>query len=627
MVKQRRSVGVKSAVKTSASDAARAVDPDVSSASILQDLSDLHARKSTKAEYYRSAFLLLAEHFHATYGLLHARVEATEVQQEYRSEESCPDDILALADAIIIEAEAESRANVRLFAQPSAATIAVMSAPIYAGAEQIGTLCLATRVSANKLARALLSELIALLAFLASQHQHNRASSDATQRALHKIVQYESVQEFAYSLVNSIATKFGCEQVAFGILKDQQARVLAISGLDRFSRSSHGVVAIQQAMEECSDAAQVIHCQRDVESAPNGTFLLHRQWHRAANQASLLSVPLQFGENTILAVVSLQRNAERPFSDHEVQSIQQLLVPFAPAVHLLEKSQRGILATLRESITKLRTAVLAPQKIGRKIVALVTVAAAIFFVFGWLPFRVCVPCHIAPVAINHVSMPFQATLQEVFVEDGATVRQGQVLAKLDARPLELERQRLLAEISMHQIDMDASLSDRNVGAASVASATLMAAKQQLRIAEDRISKAEVVAPVSGVVIRGNLDQRIGQLLPFGDPLIEIGETNGMNVRLAIPEHLVHFVEVGDAGQFVSLSHPGRRIGFEVERITPMSVVENEKNVFTADGTMVGSPAWTRFGMEGTAKISTGWRPVWWIATHGMVNRIRFALWL
>jgi len=600
---------------------------------VLKRLTEIAKSGISKPDVYRAAFRCLAEHFGANYGLFFARFGATEVQDDYTNDDRCPEDILSVADAMVTEAEAESRANVRLFAQPDERTIAVLSAPLYNGSAQVGTMCLATRIRANKDARVLLSELLSLIAFIGSLNHASTATSstgfNATDKAFQRVLKYGSVTEFAFSLVNTVATKLSCQQVAFGMMENQQAKVLSISGLDHFSRSSHGVVAIQQAMEECADAGEAIHycvANSSVANTENQSFLLHRQWHRAANNSSLLSIPMQLNGKAPLAVISLQRSVDRPFTDLEIETITNLVGPFAPAVHLLERSSRGYFAQFKESFAQTKQYFLAPDRIGRKIAGLALALAFLFFVFGWIPHRITVPCQVQPFAVNHVSAPYQASLREVLVKDGAKVIAGQIIARLDARPLQLERERLLSEIATHRIDMDRGLAARNVSEAALAATSLEAAEMQLQLTDDRISKADIVAPVDGVVIRGGLDQRVGQLLEFGEPLVEIGQVESISVRLDIPEELAHFVEVGDEGRFASFARPGKRLNFQIERITPVAVVENDKNVFFANAELESAPDWILFGMEGTAKVKAGWRPTWWLATHGLVNRIRMALW-
>lgn len=606
------------------------------SSNVLGEIVEILRTGCSKQEFYRQSFRQIAAHFNSTYGLLNVRVGAQTLQDEYQSDDRCPEDVMNVVDAMTIEAEADERANVRLFPKERGKNTAVLSAPLYAGASQIGAICLSTTTKANKEARHLLSELIAILAFVGAQQGTDEKAIQATTRtskgidhALEKATKYESVNELAYSMVNNIAAKFNCDQVAFGMTADQRVSLSAISGLDRFSRSSHGVTQIQQAMEECADAREVIHYQLSGgfgESSGKQSFLLHRQWHSASNNASLLSVPIISTDEEVVAVVSLQRSSDRPFSQTEIDRIRELLQPFASVVKLLERASRSTFGQMKDSIVHGYRMLLQPNKLGRKVIAGAVAAAMLFFVFGWMPHRVSVPCHVEPSAINHVTAPFQATLRDVLVRDGDSVEAGQLIALLDSRPMELERDRLRAEMASLRIEMDRALANRNVAEAAMAQSNMNAAETQLNVIEDRINTARVVAPVDGIVLKGELDQRVGQLLMFGDPLIEIGSLDGKNVRLEIPEEQAPFVEAGQSGKFVSFVRPGTKLTFEVDQITPSSSVVGDKNVFLAEAKLESTPDWMRVGMEGTAKVSAGWQPTWWVVSHGLIDKIRMSLW-
>jgi len=88
--------------------------------------------------------------------VLSVRVGAQTLQDEYVHEGRSPEDVMAVVDAMTIEAEAEQRANVRLFGKDRDNQSAVLSAPIYAGTGQIGAICLATSNETNRDARTLL---------------------------------------------------------------------------------------------------------------------------------------------------------------------------------------------------------------------------------------------------------------------------------------------------------------------------------------------------------------------------------------------------------------------------------------------------------------------------------------
>ena len=168
-----------------------------SQSNVLQEISQLVREDIPKQEFYRQSFRLIAKHFRAQYGVLNVRLGASTLQDEYIAEEHCAQDVMAVVDAMTIEVEAEERSNVRLFKKEPGKNIAVLSTPIFAGPSQVGSLCMATTTPAGKEARLLLSELIALIAFVGSQQSTDEqtvkrsvAGSSGINRALQKAAKY-----------------------------------------------------------------------------------------------------------------------------------------------------------------------------------------------------------------------------------------------------------------------------------------------------------------------------------------------------------------------------------------------------------------------------------------------------
>jgi hypothetical protein len=53
----------------------------------------------------------------------------------------------------------------------------------------------------------------------------------------------------------------------------------------------------------------------------------------------------------------------------------------------------------------------------------------------------------------------------------------------------------------------------------------------------------------------------------------------------------------------------------------------DRNVFIARAPLEAHPDWMRTGMEGTARVETISRPVWWVAMHRVVDWGRMNFWL
>jgi hypothetical protein len=106
----------------------------------------------------------------------------------------------------------------------------------------------------------------------------------------------------------------------------------------------------------------------------------------------------------------------------------------------------------------------------------------------------------------------------------------------------------------------------------------------------------------------------------------------LRAELLVPEDLIFDIAVDQKGYLATVSYPGERIKFVVERINPMAEVVSNRNVFKVRAQLlVEDPLdehlWMRPGMEGVAKITIGKRRYVWIWTRRIVNWLRMKFWL
>ena len=132
-----------------------------------------------------------------------------------------------------------------------------------------------------------------------------------------RVSRYSDTREFAFALVNSVAARFDCEQVALGIIRGVQLDVLAVSGTDTFKPSSPGIIDIQQSMEEARDAEQTLVFQPEGQSPKHKKMPIHTRWGTSC-QSAVCSIPLQAGSDCI-AVLTLRRHRRLGFTEANVR--------------------------------------------------------------------------------------------------------------------------------------------------------------------------------------------------------------------------------------------------------------------------------------------------------------------
>lgn len=129
-------------------------------------------------------------------------------------------------------------------------------------------------------------------------------------------------------------------------------------------------------------------------------------------------------------------------------------------------------------------------------------------------------------------------LQDVLVDEGELVREGQLMFRIRPVLYQAEVQRAQAEADLAAIEYDntKALADSNVVSRSelaMAKARYDKAKAELGMAQAHLGFADIRAPFTGIV--GRFHVRKGSLLDEGELLTELSDNSAMWVYFNVPE--------------------------------------------------------------------------------------------
>ena len=96
--------------------------------------------------------------------------------------------------------------------------------------------------------------------------------------------------------------------------------------------------------------------------------------------------------------------------------------------------------------------------------------------------------------------------------------------------------------------------------------------------------------------------------------------------MKVDERDVTNVIVGQSGTLALSSMPHDPLPMVIEKITPVSVTEEGKNLFRVEARVTGGIEKLRPGMEGIGKIQVDRRKLGWIWTHKIVHWVRMWIW-
>lgn len=429
----------------------------------------------------------------------------------------------------------------------------------------------------------------------------------------------------AMAFCNEMASQWQCERVSLGFLKERYVQLKAMSHTEELSRKMEIVQAIESAMEECLD--------QDVEvlsPAPEGATYISRAADELSKRYGLLTVlslPLR-RNGEVFAAVTLERPGDKPFTPDEIGTLRLTCELCTARLADLYEHGRWFGATMAIKARNLLSGLVGPEHTSAKAAGILCTAVILFLIFARGEFRIETPFAMEATYQQVIPAPFDGYLKEVKVEVNEPVEADRtVLAMLDTAEHRLRLAAAEAEKAGYLKQASVAMRDGQIAQAQIAQANADKMTAQINLLNYLLSRADIVSPISGFVVKGDLKKQIGAPVKTGDVLFEVSPLESLRAELLVPEDDIFDIQEGQKGQLATASFPGQRINFIVERINPVAEVVNQRNIFKVRVTLLEKQTWLRPGMEGVAKVSAGKRRYVWIWTRKVVNWVRMKLWI
>lgn len=435
----------------------------------------------------------------------------------------------------------------------------------------------------------------------------------------------------AMMLCNECCTRLRLDRVSLGWMIDGRARLQAVSHTEKIEAKMDVVQRLEAAMEECADQGEEVMVPR-----PDGSLTVvreHAVYAKSQEVASVAGVPLFMRSDTgdpteepVVAVLVVERGSG-PLTDEEMRTLRVLADQAVLPLERLRAEDRWWGKRFYDWVRGKAASLLGVEHTGWKLLGLLMALGLAVLLFGRKEYRVEGAFQVRTDAMAQLTAPFEGHLNRAEVSPGDEVTEGRVLFALDTRELKLQRQAALAEAERQKAEVIRTESEGDVAGMRVARAKLDQASAQIDMVDYQLERAEVKAPFSGVVVEGDLKERLEAPVQRGDLLMRFARVEGMYLVMDIGEAEVGSVHVGARGEAAFASSPGERFPFIIETIQPVARTRPDGNVFEARARFEGDPqGWWRPGMSGIAKIDAGRKSLWWIATHKSFDFIRLRFW-
>lgn len=437
-------------------------------------------------------------------------------------------------------------------------------------------------------------------------------------------LQHDRFQAAATAVVTELATVLGCERVSIGFRKRKHIHVQALSHSASFGKKTNLIRDLGAVMDEAVDQlATVIYPQQ--KGGPFQVTRAHAELAKQHGAGTVCTVPLTEG-GEVLGALTLERPVGEEFDNRTIELCEQAALLVGPVLDVKRKEDRWLIKKAGDSIETHLRHLVGPRHMVLKVSTAAVLAVVIFFTFAKGEFRVTADASLEGTVQRAVAAAMSGYIADSSTRAGDIVKKGELLATIDDRDLRLEKLKWVSQQAQLQREYSEALAEHERAKTRILSAQLEQAKAQLELIEEELARTRIIAPFNGIVVNGDLSQSLGAPVERGDVLFQLAPLDAYRILMKVDERDITYVKIGQDGNLALASMPSDKIPMVVDKITPVSAVEQGRNYFRVEARLKGPLNKLRPGMEGVGKINIDRRRLAWIWTHKLTHWIRMWVW-
>lgn len=425
------------------------------------------------------------------------------------------------------------------------------------------------------------------------------------------------------ALCTELSLALGARRVVLGWMVEDRLRVVALShGAELAEHPVLGAVA--EAMQEAMGQGLTLCVPRVADGAVRIT-LAQRDLIKREGVAAVLTVPLaQDGE--VFGALLCEREAGR-FTPVDIIAMEDAARTVAPLLRLLHEGELSTWQRWRRSWRNWWSAEDPRTRRWRRAGLSLALGGALALMAVPWPHTVQASARVEGAEQRGLTAPLDAYLRQLHARPGDLVKKGQVLAQLSDEDLRQQARSREAEVSQHDNAFVDAFTKGDRSQAAQAQSRAAEARAQLALIEQQLARTRITAPFDGVVIAGDLGQRLGAPFKRSELLFTVSPMTGWRVVLEVDERQITRVQPGQVARLLLTALPSQAVELRLRRITPVARTVDGRQRYEVLADPVGQPpAGWRPGLQGVARIELPDEPLGWRWGREAWQAWRWATW-
>ncbi|MCK4502612.1 MAG: efflux RND transporter periplasmic adaptor subunit, partial [Desulfuromonadales bacterium] len=427
----------------------------------------------------------------------------------------------------------------------------------------------------------------------------------------------------AMVLTTELAEASNCERVSLGFMRSGHLKLQAVSHSAEVGQKMNLTRAIEQVMEE-----SILQRREVVYPPPDGEVLICREHEALSRQqamANIVTFPL-YHQDCYYGAITCERGAEQPFSERDIEFIRAIAALAGPALENKYVNDRPLPVKVKNAAKQQLERLFGTGYLGRKLALLALLGLVVFFNLTTGEYRLSADTSLEGAIRRAIVVPFGGYIDQATARAGDLVEKGQLLCSLDDRDLQLEKLAMVSQYRQMSRQYQESVAKHERAKAGIIKAQMAQSQAELDLLDSKLERTRLTSPFKGLLVRGDLSQRLGGAVEQGEVLFEVTPLDAYRVILKVDERRVADVQPGQHGTLVLSSLPQNSYPFTVDLITPITNAAEGRNYFRVEAHLTNIDDSLRPGMEGVGKISIDQRKLLSIWTRDLVEWVKLTLW-
>lgn len=428
------------------------------------------------------------------------------------------------------------------------------------------------------------------------------------------------------TVVHQAATVVPFERCAIGLFDRGRFYLGAVSGEAEVPHTKE-MDQLQEVLAWVAEQPETVSADRYEEGWSTKPEAGAERLTRYLEENSLngfYALPLKDDQGTVGVLALLSGDAEFLTSSH-LETLGILANQTTVAIRNARLYQEVPLMSLWQPLVEKKKKLLAvPHARWVELGWKVGLLALVLILVPWR-LRIGANATVVPGERRVVSAEVEGVLKRVLVHEGQTVAAGAVLGEIDASDDRVRLEQAQADLAQAKRQLGEAEAQRDLGAASQARLRIQMHQAEVDLYRERVEKAELRAPISGVVVTPKVEEKVGKLLTPGEPFCELVDLAHMAVEMNVPETDVDLVAAGRPVALKLNAYPTDTFAGTVERVSAKTLEAEGEQFFVVRAVFPNPDEKARSGMAGRAKISAtgGWFNSSWHSVGCVILRAPF----